>query len=361
MPGEFKPIAKSFYKKVYTVFKKVIKQAEEEARAQKLDPIHTFLYIDERVKATYVELEETMGISQFDNFEFDEKVYRKTDKHLIKAREQLIAMVDEVKASSSLSEMIERGRILYDQLKEMGVLDELELFDIDFDGSYQPIIKVLPEYDKYIFDLDYTLLIPDWSKEDDYLREHIPLEEQEEFFKQKQRILDEYEATYPRYDLKTLSEFFKQNGFTVTEEVISGWMTHNGETINDEIVPGVVELFSYLKLKGKKIVILTNWFGGTQRPRLERTGLLPYIDQVVSGEDAMKPSIEAFNIAIGDTDRSKCIMVGDSIRSDAEGARNAGIDYYIVSSKHTIEAFFERVAASALERSIRGVQKTHHN
>lgn len=26
------------------------------------------------------------------------------------------------------------------------------------------------DYKKYIFDLDYTLLIPDWSKEDDYLK-----------------------------------------------------------------------------------------------------------------------------------------------------------------------------------------------
>ena len=26
----------------------------------------------------------------------------------------------------------------------------------------------MKDYKKYIFDLDYTLLIPDWSKEDDY-------------------------------------------------------------------------------------------------------------------------------------------------------------------------------------------------
>jgi hypothetical protein len=49
------------------------------------------------------------------------------------------------------------------------------------------------DYKKFIFDLDHTLLIPDWSREDDYFRENIDLKEQEEFFRVKQHILDEYE------------------------------------------------------------------------------------------------------------------------------------------------------------------------
>ena len=85
----------------------------------------------------------------------------------------------------------------------------------------------MKDYEVYIFDLDYTILIPDWSKEDDYLKERIPLEEQERFFKEK--------------------------GFTVTEETIEGWMYHNGETIKDEVVDGVIELFKYLKEKVKKL------------------------------------------------------------------------------------------------------------
>ena len=41
----------------------------------------------------------------------------------------------------------------------------------------------MKDYKKYIFDLDYTLLIPDWSKEYDYFRKNIQYEEQEQFFK----------------------------------------------------------------------------------------------------------------------------------------------------------------------------------
>lgn len=204
----------------------------------------------------------------------------------------------------------------------------------------------MKDYKKYIFDLDYTLLIPDWSKEDDYFRARIPLEEQEEFFKQKQDILNKYELEFPKYDFKTLSEYFKSYGFTVSEETIKGWMIYNGETIKDEVVDGVIELFKYLKENGKEIVILTSWFSGTQIPRLKRAGLYDYIDKIVAGEDAMKPDLESFELAIGDTDKEDCIMVGDSIKSDKAGAENAGIDCYIVDKEHSIKDLLQMIMSN---------------
>ena len=204
----------------------------------------------------------------------------------------------------------------------------------------------MKKYKKYIFDLDYTLLIPDWSKEDDFLKQRISLEEQEEFFKQKQQILNKYELEYPKYDFKTLSDFFKSYGFHVSEDVINGWMIHNGETIKDEVVDGVIDLFQYLKTNNKDIVILTSWFSGTQIPRLKRTGLYGFIDKIVAGEDAMKPDLESFLLAIGDTNKEDCIMIGDSIKSDKTGAINAGIDYYIVDKEHSIRNLYEDILNS---------------
>ncbi|MDO4341196.1 MAG: HAD-IA family hydrolase [bacterium] len=204
----------------------------------------------------------------------------------------------------------------------------------------------MKDYKKYIFDLDYTLLIPDWSKEDDYFKRTIPLEEQEEFFKQKQTILNRYELEFPKYDFKTLSDFFKSYGFTVSEDVIEGWMIHNGETIKDEVADGVLDLFDFLKANGKEIVILTSWFSGTQIPRLKRTGLYEYIDKIVAGEDAMKPDLESFQLAIGNTSKEDCIMIGDSITSDKLGAENAGIDCYIVDKEHSINYLLQMVINS---------------
>lgn len=207
----------------------------------------------------------------------------------------------------------------------------------------------MKDYKKYIFDIDYTILIPDWSKEDDYFKEHILENEQEEFFKNKQCILNKYEQEFPRYNTKTLSDYFKSYGFTVSEDTINGWMIYNGETIKDEVVDGVVDLFKYLKENNKEIVILTSWFSGTQIPRLKRAGLFNYIDKIVAGEDAMKPGLESFELAIDDTNKKDCIMIGDSIRSDKVGADNALIDSYIVDKEHTIRNLYNMIIGEKYE------------
>ena len=181
----------------------------------------------------------------------------------------------------------------------------------------------MKNYKKYIFDIDYTILIPDWSKEDDYFKLYIPLEEQERFFKCKQDILNKYERDFPKYNTKTLSDYFGKYGFTVTEDVINGWMLYNGETIVDEVVDGTLALFEYLKENDKEIVILTNWF--------------------------MKPGLKSFELAIGETEKEDCIMIGDSIRSDKAGADNVGIDCYIVDKNHTIQDLYEVIRSNENE------------
>ena len=112
------------------------------------------------------------------------------------------------------------------------------------------------------------------------------------------------------------------------------------------MVDGVIELFDYLKTNNKDIVILTSWFSGTQIPRLKRTSLYEYIDKIVAGEDAMKPDLESFELAIGDTNKEDCIMIGDSIKSDKMGALNAGIDYYIVDDEHSIRDLLNMIISN---------------
>lgn len=133
-------------------------------------------------------------------------------------------------------------------------------------------------------------------------------------------------------------------------------MIHNGETIKDTIADGAIELLEYLKNEGKEIVILTSWFSGTQIPRLKRTGLYEYIDRMVAGEDAMKPDLESFELAIGDTNKEDCIMIGDSLKSDKVGAENAGIDCYIVDKEHTLNDLLNLIINSE-ENNIRLINK----
>ena len=204
----------------------------------------------------------------------------------------------------------------------------------------------MKDYQKYIFDLDYTILIPDWSKEDAYFKEHILPNEQEEFFRQKQNILNKFEETFPKYDIKDLSKYFADFGFHVNEDTILGWLLYNGETIKDEVANGTLELFKYLKENNKKIVILTNWFSETQIMRLKRAGLYDYIDKIIAGDAAMKPSLKAFELAIDNTSKEDCLMIGDSLKTDGKGAQNAGIDFYLVENSNSIKDLYDIIRTS---------------
>lgn len=210
----------------------------------------------------------------------------------------------------------------------------------------------MKDYQKYIFDVDYTLLIPDWSEEDNYFRKNIAIEEQEEFFKKKLDIVVKYEDTHSKYDYKVLSDYFLSYGFHLSEELIEGWMIHNGDAIKDEIPDGIKELFEYLKENNKEIIVLSNWPSITQVMRLKKTGLYEYVDKLIGGETAMKPNIEAFNLAIGDTNKEDCLMIGDSIRTDKIGADNAGIDSYIVDKQHSIRNLVNQLKANQKKKSL---------
>lgn len=89
-------------------------------------------------------------------------------------------------------------------------------------------------------------------------------------------------------------------------------------------------------VKGKyKLYAVTNGVTLTQQVRLAKSGLDQYFDAVFISEQmgCKKPEKAFFDMvfdAIGPVDKRKCIMLGDSLTSDMQGGRNAGIDtcYY---------------------------------
>ncbi len=80
-----------------------------------------------------------------------------------------------------------------------------------------------------------------------------------------------------------------------------------------------------------RLCVLTNGSDFTQINRLKRAGLLAYTHAVVTSERAGvgKPAAGMFQCALdalGCRDRSRCVMVGDSLQADILGAQNFGID-----------------------------------
>ncbi len=82
--------------------------------------------------------------------------------------------LDFIEDALDTDDQIHRDRLI------LCIKDNINKFD---DRINEIVGNSIKDYKKYIFDVDYTLLIPNWSKEDEFLRKNIPFEEQEEFFK----------------------------------------------------------------------------------------------------------------------------------------------------------------------------------
>jgi len=95
------------------------------------------------------------------------------------------------------------------------------------------------------------------------------------------------------------------------------------------LMPQAMELLG--ALKGKcRLYAVTNGVTTTQLPRLAKSGLDQCFDRIFISEQmgCQKPSKEFFDKvfeAIVPVDKSRCIILGDSLTSDMQGGRNAGI------------------------------------
>lgn len=93
---------------------------------------------------------------------------------------------------------------------------------------------------------------------------------------------------------------------------------------------GVVEMLN--SLYGKvKMGIITNGFTDLQQKRLENTKTSHFFDIIVISEQigAAKPDRQVFDYAFAlmdEFDRTKVLMVGDTLASDILGGNNAAID-----------------------------------
>lgn len=182
----------------------------------------------------------------------------------------------------------------------------------------------LDKYERFIFDLDGTLLFGNYQKEREYFLSVLK-EKGEHFIQNLMSYLDKYENQFPYYSKKVLSTFFLLNANVyIPPEVIEGWIDVNCN-MKDEIEPTAIETLEYLKSKNKSIVVLTNWFSKTQINRLKNSNLLQYIDEVYGGDSYLKPNSESYLNATMDFNINKCIMIGDNVEKDYLGPRKIGM------------------------------------
>ena len=95
------------------------------------------------------------------------------------------------------------------------------------------------------------------------------------------------------------------------------------------LLPGAFEFVKEVS-KHMPIVLVTNGIASVQKSRLQRSEIAPYIkDAVISGEiGSSKPDPQMLYVAMermSIPDKSRVILLGDSLTADIEAARRAGV------------------------------------
>lgn len=94
-------------------------------------------------------------------------------------------------------------------------------------------------------------------------------------------------------------------------------------------LPGAFEMCQKLHDAGLRLYIITNGIGFVQKKRLAESGLSKFFKGVYISEDvgAAKPSKEYFDCVyaeLEEKDKSKIIVVGDSLSADIKGGKEYG-------------------------------------
>ena len=192
-------------------------------------------------------------------------------------------------------------------------------------------------FDAVLFDLDYTLFDSEVSE-----REALVRSLEEIGISPAQSTIAEYRAInmslWKMLEREEIGlDFLRVNRFEQLLKKLD--CTRDPRNLADaytlnlgrcgSFYPGVRDLLQ--RLSGNVLLgIVTNGVSDTQRLRLEIHGYAQYFDAiVVSGEFGVpKPNPLIFNEALkilGVAASKRVLMVGDSLTSDMEGAKNSGL------------------------------------
>lgn len=97
-----------------------------------------------------------------------------------------------------------------------------------------------------------------------------------------------------------------------------------------KLFPKAIETLEYLKNAGYRMFLLTNGFVEVQKVKIRDSKLEPFFERMITSEEAgyQKPHEKIFEFALNivKAEKADCLMIGDDLESDIEGAQNFGID-----------------------------------
>lgn len=194
------------------------------------------------------------------------------------------------------------------------------------------------EYTTLLFDLDETLFDFKRSEADAIDRlmlcYGIPVtQENRELYSaindSKWKLLEKGKITRAKLSTERFADFFEKVGVTADpENADREYKKFLSET--HFLLDGALDTCTRLCEK-YSLYIITNGASLVQKGRLSKSPIMQYFKGVFISEDIgyNKPSREYFDYVlehIEEKDKSKILVVGDSLSSDIAGAKNSGLD-----------------------------------
>lgn len=126
---------------------------------------------------------------------------------------------------------------------------------------------------------------------------------------------------------------FKIGDESLARSLGSGFL--QGLPGRNQLFPDTVEVLQYLTDKNYRLHLITNGFEDTQHSKLKNAAIDHFFIEVITseGSNSIKPNKEIFDFARLRTNSqcNECIMIGDSLEADIQGAMKAGIDQVFVN------------------------------
>jgi putative hydrolase of the HAD superfamily len=177
-----------------------------------------------------------------------------------------------------------------------------------------------------LFDLDNTLveLIDAKRHACGMVTRFIGLEDNGELFEYFRRAVHHFESH------EHLRDYLVDRGLTGGDLFLRCMHIHEEEKLDHvQAYDGVAETLAYLRERGFRLAVVTDAYQEGARARLERTGLLGYVDQLVTTEmtGRKKPDPSPFLLALEllEVLPEEAIIVGDSLRREIAPGNQLGI------------------------------------
>lgn len=195
------------------------------------------------------------------------------------------------------------------------------------------------KYEILLFDADNTVL--DFDKSEEQALERAFCENGLKF---SQNVLNVYrknniyqwqlfeqgKISKPQVLINRFVETFKELGLPLEKASQAGDLYEEYLKLGFFVIPHAVEVLEQLQTKCR-LYIVSNGVAEIQNSRMKGSGMEKYfLARFVSEAVGYpKPQIEYFNYCfehIEDIDKTKTLIIGDSLTSDIQGGVNAGID-----------------------------------